>query len=46
MDNSIIEAMEYLGQKIGVAVDWTSETVWPQVIEFPVTTTLLTGLSC
>lgn len=34
MDNSIIEAMEYLGQKIGVAIDWTSEMVWPQVLEF------------
>ena len=34
MDNKVIEVLDYLGEKFGIAVDWTSENVWPQVTEF------------
>lgn len=34
MDNKIIEALDYLGEKIGIAIDWTAENVYPQVLDF------------
>lgn len=34
MENKIIEVLDYLGEKIGLAIDWTAENVYPQVIEF------------
>lgn len=34
MDNKVIEVLDYLGEKFGIAVDWTAENVWPQVTEF------------
>ena len=34
MNNKIIEVLDYLGEKIGLAIDWTAENVYPQVIEF------------
>lgn len=34
MDNKIIEALDYLGEKIGIAIDWTAENVYPQVLNF------------
>lgn len=34
MDNKIIEALDYLGEKIGIAIDWTAENVYPQVMNF------------
>ena len=34
MNNKIIEVFDYLGEKIGLAIDWTAENVYPQVIEF------------
>ena len=34
MDNKIIEVFDYLGEKIGIAIDWTSENVMPQVTDF------------
>ena len=34
MDNKVIEVFEYLGEKLGIAIDWTSENVVPQVTEF------------
>ena len=34
MDNKVIEILDYMGEKIGIAIDWTAENVWPQVIEF------------
>lgn len=34
MNNKIIEVLDYLGEKIGLAIDWTTENVYPQVIEF------------
>lgn len=34
MDNKIIEALDYLGEKIGIAIDWTAENIYPQVLNF------------
>ena len=34
MDNKVIEILDYLGQKLGIAIDWTAENVWPQVMDF------------
>ena len=34
MDNKVIEVFEYLGEKLGIAIDWTSENVIPQITEF------------
>lgn len=34
MNNKIIEVLDYLGEKIGLAIDWTAENVYPQVVEF------------
>ena len=36
MNNKIIEVLDYLGEKIGLAIDWTAENIYPQVIEFMV----------
>lgn len=34
MDNKIIEVLDYMGEKLGIAIDWTSANVMPQVMEF------------
>ena len=34
MDNKIIETLDYLGEKIGIAIDWTADNVYPQVLNF------------
>jgi Zn-dependent M28 family amino/carboxypeptidase len=34
MDNKVIEVLDYMGEKLGIAIDWTSENVMPQVTEF------------
>lgn len=34
MDNKVIEVLDYMGEKLGIAIDWTSENVMPQVMEF------------
>lgn len=34
MNNKVIEVLDYLGEKFGIAIDWTTENVWPQVTEF------------
>lgn len=34
MDNKVIEVLDYMGEKFGIAIDWTAENVWPQVTEF------------
>lgn len=34
MDNKVIEVLDYMGEKLGIAIDWTSENVIPQVTEF------------
>lgn len=34
MDNKVIEVLDYMGEKLGIAIDWTSANVMPQVTEF------------
>ena len=34
MDNKVIQVFDYIGEKVGIAIDWTSEAVLPQVTEF------------
>lgn len=34
MNNQIIEAVDYLGEKIGLAIDWTAENVYSQLVDF------------
>jgi hypothetical protein len=34
MNNKVIEVLDYMGQKLGIAIDWTAENVMPQVTEF------------
>ena len=29
----IINVLNYIGEKIGIAIDWTAENVWPQVLD-------------
>ena len=29
--NQIIEIIEYLSEKLGIAIDWTAENVWPRI---------------
>ena len=31
VSDQIIEVLNYLGEKLGVTIDWTSENVWPYV---------------
>lgn len=33
MSKEIIEVLEYISSKMGIAIDWTSENVWPKVME-------------
>lgn len=33
MSQEIINVLEYLSSQLGIAIDWTSENVWPQVID-------------
>lgn len=33
MSQEIITVLEYIGGKLGVALDWTSENIWPQVLD-------------
>jgi len=34
MENKVIEVFDYMGEKLGIAIDWTAENVMPQVMEF------------
>ena len=34
MDNKVIEVLNYMGEKLGIAIDWTSENVMPKVTDF------------
>lgn len=34
MNNKVIEVLDYMGEKLGIAVDWTAENVWPSVMDF------------
>lgn len=33
MSQEIINVLNYLGEQLGVAIDWSSENVWPQVTD-------------
>ena len=33
MSQEIINVLNYLGEQLGIAIDWTSENVWPQVMD-------------
>ena len=33
MSQEIINVLEYIGGKLGIAFDWTSENIWPQVLD-------------
>lgn len=33
MNNKVIEVLDYVGEKLGIAVDWTADNVWPQVVD-------------
>ena len=33
MSQEIIKVLDYLGAQIGIAIDWSSENVWPQVTD-------------
>ena len=33
MNQEIINVLNYLGEKLGIAIDWTSENVWSQVMD-------------
>ncbi len=32
MSQEIITVLEYIGEKLGIAIDWTAENVMPQVL--------------
>lgn len=32
MSQEIINVLNYLGEQLGVAINWSSENVWPQVV--------------
>lgn len=33
MSQEIINVLNYLGEQFGIVIDWTSENVWPQVMD-------------
>ena len=33
MSQEIINVLNYLGEQLGIAIDWTFENVWPQVMD-------------
>lgn len=33
MSQEIINVLNYLAEQLGIAIDWTSENVWPQVMD-------------
>ena len=33
MSEEIIKVLDYICEKLGIAIDWTAENVWPQVLE-------------
>ena len=33
MNQEIINVLNYLGEQLGIAIDWTSENVWSQVMD-------------
>lgn len=33
MSEEIIKVLDYLGEQLGIAIDWSAENVWPQVMD-------------
>lgn len=33
MSEEIIKILDYIGQQLGIAIDWTAENAWPQVLD-------------
>ena len=33
MSQEIINVLNYLGEQLGIAIDWSSENVWPQIMD-------------
>lgn len=33
MNQEIINVLNYLGEQLGIVIDWSSENVWPQVMD-------------
>lgn len=33
MSQEIINVLEYIGEKLGIVIDWTSENIWPQIMD-------------
>ena len=33
MSEEIIKVLDYLGEQLGIIIDWSSENVWPQVMD-------------
>ena len=33
MSQEIINMLNYLGEQLGIAIDWSSENIWPQVMD-------------
>ena len=33
MSQEIINVLNYLGEQLGIVIDWSSENVWPQVMD-------------
>ena len=33
MSQEIINVLNYLGEQLGIAIDWSAENVWPQVMD-------------
>lgn len=33
MSEEIIKVLDYIGDKLGIAIDWSSENVWPYVMD-------------
>ena len=33
MSEEIIKVLDYIGQQLGIAIDWTSENIWPHILD-------------
>ncbi len=33
MSQEIIKVLDYLAQQLGIAIDWSAENIWPQVMD-------------
>ena len=33
MSQEIINVLNYLGEQLGIAIDWSSENIWPQIMD-------------